>query len=468
MKHFPAILLFMLLLAVDVTAQRKVPRYKHQPRTEVGLVNDVVSCLRNRDTASYFNLFPPFDTLWHMVLHNPDHTPEAQKELALLRERPQSLVEFDPLYNHDIISRFCDVLAKGDDSGIIWKSVVLQRYELQKESLTRNLEGYDHIVPERFKGYVFLRDLLSRRTFCVPMIEIQKFKGEFFGGQVINILEASNIDDYLRKAEKERRYFAWLAANPDTASSDTTGSKADSAKSKNPLAIAREDNDDETKKRKEVIDRKYYEGKFDNEIPVKLYVRYMKDIGGKLISYDGLYKFGDQRSYIKLEIKREEDGKWLMEDDVPLGIMELDLKGRVYTGNWTNNDENGYDVVLTATPIPERKLEALDKILDQGASGRVDEEVFEAPQKTEKQKKREAAEEKEKKGKKDDDEPVKKRKKDNEDSSEKKKDKKDSDKNKDDKASDKQKDSEWDEAQEKAQKKERKMYRKMYKHKEQD
>ncbi len=95
--------------------------------------------------------------------------------------------------------------------------------------------------------------------------------------------------------------------------------------------------DDKQQVRKEVIDRKYYEGKFDNEIPVKLYVRYMKDPkSAKVVAYDGLYKFGDQKSYAKLTITRADDGKWTMEDEV--GVMELVLKDKAYTGSWTNNE----------------------------------------------------------------------------------------------------------------------------------
>jgi len=450
MKRFLVLFLSILLGTTVLQAHLLKRKSKNAPKTEVTSINNVIRCLQAKDTASYYNLFPPFDTLWHMVMHNTDPAPEAQKELAVLKEHPQSLIEFDPRYNPDIIARFSYVLGKGEDSGIVWSSVVLQRYELQKANPTRDLEGYDLIAPERFMGFIFLKDLLSRRTFCLTITEIQKLRGGFFGGQVVNILEASNIDDFLKKEEKEQKYFAWAAAHPDTSTadsakggiSDSLKSIAESAKKKDPLSVASDNDEDDTKKRTEVIDRKYYEGMFDNEIPVKFYVRYMKDMGGKKLSYDGLYKFGDQKKYIKLEITITPEGKWMVEDDVPLGVMELVLKNNIYTGSWTNSDENGYDVVMKLTGIPEKKIEALDNILDHGASGRVDDGSFEQPEKTDDKKKDEKDEEKSK-------------------------DKKDK---KDDKAKDSQddEDKEWTKEQQKAQKEERKKLKKMYKPKEED
>ena len=172
--------------------------HRGEPRTEVGLMNNVLGCLQYKDTVGYYDLFPPFDTLWRMVMHNPNHSPEAVSELNHLKEHPQSLLEFDPYYNPRIMAHFCAVLQKGEDSGIHWNSIVMQRYELIAEPITSQaLVGYDIIAPERFKGYIFVRDLLGRLTFCISIAEIQKIEGYFFGGQILNILEASTIDQYM-------------------------------------------------------------------------------------------------------------------------------------------------------------------------------------------------------------------------------------------------------------------------------
>ncbi|MFI5196693.1 MAG: hypothetical protein ACHQD8_06360 [Chitinophagales bacterium] len=352
-------------------------------------MNNVLGCLQHKDSVGYYNLFLPFDTLWQMVLHNPDHSPEVVKELDQLKEHPQSLIEFDPHYNSKIMGGFYKVLEKGEDSGLHWKNIVIQRYELKKEIITnRNLVGYDKIAPERFKGYLFVRDLMGRLTFCITITEIQKINGYFFGGQVTNILEASTTEQYLLKEQKEQKYFEWLAKHPQSDSLVNDSLKIDSIKKglidtfggrKTNVLNVNPDDDDKSQVRKEVVDRKYYEGKFDNEIPVKLYIRYMKDPKtGKVVSYDGLYKFGDQKSYAKLSITKTDDGKWLMEDDPPVGTMELELKDKIYTGSWLNNENGtGYDVLLKPADIPEPKLEQLDNILERGLSGSVNEETFE-------------------------------------------------------------------------------------------
>lgn len=381
-------------------ASSALPAYgrKHKgrgmPRTEVGLMNNVLGCLQYKDSVNYYNLFLPFDTLWRMVLHNPNHSPEAQKQLEHLKEHPQSLIEFDPYFNHKILGGFYKVLQKGEDSGIHWKEIVMQRYELSKETTTnKNLIGYDLISPERFKGFMFVRDLLGRLTFCITITEIQKINGYYYGGQVTNILEAANVEQYLVKEKKEQQYFDWLAKHPAYDSLRNDSLRMDSLvrglidTTKQGVLLNAGTDDDKSQTRKEVVDRKYYEGKFDNEIPVKLFIRYMKDPKtGKVVSYDGLYKFGDQKDYAKLIITRTDDGKWIMEDDPPVGTLELELLNKAYTGSWTNNEnQTGYDVLLKQTDIPEAKLEQLDNILEKNLSGTVNDETL--PEKIESKKK---------------------------------------------------------------------------------
>jgi len=123
-----------------------------------------------------------------------------------------------------------------------------------------------------------------------------------------------------------------------------------------------------------VVDRKYYEGKFDDEIPVELYVRYMRDpLHKQATFFDALYKFGDQKDYIRLEVNKTDD-KWEFDDDPPVGSMELVLKNKIYTGQWTNNEtQSGYDVVMKEMLLAPRKMEKLEKILEEGLSGRTDE-----------------------------------------------------------------------------------------------
>ena len=215
--------------------------------------------------------------------------------------------------------------------------------------------------------------MAGRSEFCITIKEIQKLEGHFFGGQVVNILEASTIDQYLAKEIKEQQYFEWLAKHPIVDTPKVDSAKA--AAAADSLTAAADD--DAVKIRKEVVDRKYYEGMFDNEIPVKLYVRYMKDLHtGKVAYYDGLYKFGDQKNYVRLDITLM-DGKWVMEDDPPVGTLELVLKDKMYTGSWLNNDNGtGYDVLLKQTDLPQKRMEELEKILERGLSGAANQETL--------------------------------------------------------------------------------------------
>ena len=399
-------------------------RYNGLPRTEVELMTKVLECLKYKDTISYYNLFPPFDTLWNMVLHNADQTPEAQKELAKLREHPTVLIDLDPYYNHSIIGRYAYVLGKGEDSGLNWKGIVMQRFELQKTSITRGLEGLEHIAPERFKGFLFVRDMLSSTTYCITITEIQKVKGFYYGGQVLNVLEANDIDQYLAREKKEDKYLAKLRQLDAEHKTDSVKVKKDSATTqvgslagvdvtsdsfiiakyledsareaksanknltstgdvipkmpvdtakirKDKLLLSTSVMEDEAgKTRREVVDRKFYKGKFDDEIPVELYVRYMKDVKGKVSGWDGLYKFGDMEQYVKLDITKV-DGKWLFEE--PSGTMDLELNNKIYTGSWTGGEsQTGYDAELTQKDLSQQKMEMLDRILENGTWGVTD------------------------------------------------------------------------------------------------
>lgn len=387
MKYFVVIFILFIFSKTDVSGQFRNRNKRQWPKTEGELMNKLLGTLQNRDTAAYFELFPPFDTLWSMVMRNNDKNPETQRELSNLKERPQILIEFDPLYNRDIIGRFCRVLAKGEDSGVQWRSIVMARYELRRQDPTRNLIGYDRIAPDRFRGYMFVSDAFNRVTYCITVSEVQKIKGQFFGGQVLNILEAKTVDEFNRKEAQEQAYFEWLAAHPitesDSAKTDTTAIN-DSLAAVNPLLIEREEETDDDGVRREVVERRYYEGTLDNEIPIRFYIRHMKQIPGKPPQYDGLYKLGENRKYMRLEISRNEDGKLIIEDESATGTMELTLTGRTYTGTWANADENGFDVILKQTGTPKGKIEMLDKILDRGASGRIDERQFETEDSTDK------------------------------------------------------------------------------------
>lgn len=401
MKYVVFLLCLWLCIPTDAEALGRRRMYYGQPRTEVECVNKVLQCLRYKDSISYYYNFPPFDTLWHMATKNTQQSPQLVAQFNQLKEHPTVLIDLDPFYNKEIMGKFFNVLSKGEDSGLTWKGIVLQRYELQKQEITRGMEGLQGVIPERFKGYLFVRDLTSATTFCITIKEIMKFNGFFYGGQVLNVLQAADIDDYMDKEKSERRFFARqkleaMQREADSLRGDTLivstkeldSLKADSLKlalmsnpmdtnkaKKNKLLSNVVVEEEASKIRKEVVDRKFYKGKFDDEIPVELYVRYMKDAKGKVNNWDALYKFGDMPKYSKLEVTKDNEGKWIFEDI--MANMELELDGRAYSGAWTNSEnQTGYDVEMTQREISQQKIFELDKILETGTWARLDDQVI--------------------------------------------------------------------------------------------
>jgi hypothetical protein len=134
---------------------------------------------------------------------------------------------------------------------------------------------------------------------------------------------------------------------------------------KDSLKIVQDDEDQPKNVEKIVAERKYYNGFFDNEIAVQLYVRSMK--GGcpsGICSWEAIYKFGDQDDYILLEVTRSPDGKWQMSEVPPNAVMDLELKNNVFTGTWiAGENQTGYDVKLPETPASAKKIQRLDAIL---------------------------------------------------------------------------------------------------------
>ncbi len=408
-------LVFVLLLTVVFTNSGSAQFGRHKkpswPNTEGEMVHKLAQCLHDKDSVAYYHLFPPFDTLWHMVIHNSSRNPEVLAQLNKLKEHPQSLIEFDPMYNRSIMSNFFKVLEKGQDSGLRWSSSVVARYELHKQfNVHKSLIGFEQIAPERFSGFIFIRDKFNRATYCMSVGEVQKIKGKFFGGQVYDILEASTVDEFYKMQTAEIKYLEWRATHPDTiaAQKDSIDSVSAAIMAKNPLMLDvagdYDDDDDNEIEDLQVVDRKYYEGLMDNKIPIKLYIRYMRDFPGKPHQYDGLYKLDENKTYLRIFIRRDEKGNWLFEDELALGTMELTLKGDTYTGSWANANDNGYTVEVKETGTPEGKIEHLDRILDVGISGYVEENWF-GPTKRErrraarKEKRQEKKEEKQEKKK---------------------------------------------------------------------
>jgi hypothetical protein len=389
MRYFIFTLVLLLSFAGNV-ADGQQPKHKHHdsaPMTEQELMERIVECLRYKDSFGYSSLFPSFDTLWALIAAKKDSTkdPQTAQELERLQNNWKSLYQFDPYYNKELLPKMYAIAQKVEDSGIHWNSVVTGRYELQKQRLTRDLLGYEKIVPVREKGFLFLHDMEAQTTWCIAILNMQQIQGTWYAGEVLNMVQASTIDDFFVKERQERMYAAVAKKNDihnprykpggDTTrathvikmgeyTEQTTITTVDSTKGSK--ITSADSDDDDKKKHRQVLKKIYYEGTFDNEIPVKLYIRYLRgDCPEKACLFEAIYKIDGQEKYIKLDVTKNANGKWEFDDDPPLGAMELELNDKVYTGTWSNTEnQTGYDVKLTQKGLAPQAMMDLDKIIE--------------------------------------------------------------------------------------------------------
>jgi hypothetical protein len=327
-----------------------------QNKTEGDLVNAIVKSLQTQDSSAYAHLFLSADSIATITIRKaPANNIESQRAKMML-ETSTLLMYQDSMLNVQAFTLFNPLVKKGEQSGIHWAQSLLSRYELEVLPKTRN-EVYEAIAPDRFVGYVFLEDMLTRKIYGLTLSDIMKIDGKWYGGELNYIYEASNKDEFNAQLKAEK-----IRLNKRIPE-DTTNKKEE-------LHVSSQENDADNeinpKKRKQVSDRKLYTGKLDNEIPVTLYIRYiLGDCPEKICSWEALFKFGDQDEYSKQAVTRNADGKWIFTEDETGAVMELELKNGEFHGVFTaTSDKVDYEASLKETPMTQRKLEALDAIIE--------------------------------------------------------------------------------------------------------
>lgn len=351
-----------------------------QTNSEEILVNKVLVCLQHHDDSSYAALFPSAHLLTARAMSLVPITEQDKQRIANIQSDTNKLAQFDARINTHILDDFDSVYKKGKDSGVHWSDILLVRYELEKMVLQRSLIGFEKIAAQRLQGYIYIQDLLTRRTYVIAVTNIFSIADKWYGGRTVNILEADNVDAYFEKLAAERKIAkekllaqlypdeATVQQPEKTASPENTNV----LKQPSPKKEAKDDEEDEDQKKAvitpDVLERKVYVGKLDNEIPVILYVRSLKGSCPEgACAWQAIYKFGDVDNYIKLDVTKTPDGKWqFTEEDV--GIMELTLKNGRFTGTWTSfKDKTEYDAVLCEKKeVKNKQLFQLDDILENG------------------------------------------------------------------------------------------------------
>ena len=330
-------------------------------KSEKELIQKLVNVLQYEDSTSYSMLFPNFDSLWRDIVQYRDTSATAMNAVGNLSRNGGFIKDYDPRFNPQIMKEFKDLLRKGDDSEVHWEHILLVRYELRKMLATRDKVGYEHIASIRLEGYIFFKDMLTRETYGVAVKDVQVIKGKWYGGHMIDIQRAATEDEYVAKMKEELKWVrAMVEQGVDL---DSFRRATDSA-----IQAARAINFDSSAVvfRRDIVDRKLYTGLFDNEIPVVLYVQYLKGhCTEPVCAYAAILKFGDEEDYIKLDVSRSPDGKWFFLEQPDISNMELMLNDKVYTGTWLSaRDKAEYEVKLKEKLANKKRVHFLDETLD--------------------------------------------------------------------------------------------------------
>lgn len=338
----------LLLLSFFLLACCFHPRA--QVLSEAEVVETLVRSLQSNDSRIYIDLFPQTDTIAEWVLQYAEKTSESYQRMRHLKDNYEAKLEFDATIKTEAEKGFKDFIKNGKARGIHWDQIVFVRYELEKIRRGRDLIT-EKIAPLRFLGYVYVKDMLNRRTYAFTVFDIMQVNNRWYGGELSHIFEAASKEDFEQAlaAEKKRLRNRELGI---VDSNDLADKK-----------VAFDEDDERRPRMKEIVDRKFYKGKFDNEITVQLYVQHIKgNCGEPACSWEALFKFGDQDEFVRMEVSRNAEGNWLFSEE--LGGMELKLSGRAYTGSYaSSSDKTEYEVKLVETDISLKKVEAFDQLL---------------------------------------------------------------------------------------------------------
>lgn len=344
-----------------------------QVKSEEVLMNRIVIAMAKHADSLFTTLFPKFDTLWNRAMNYLPQNPNDEKRIMNIRRDAKKLQQYDPAYNTAILDDFTAAIKKGKDSGVHWNDLVMARYELEKANLPKELMGLEKIIPTRLQGYIYIQDLLTRRNYIIAVKDIQSFSGKWYGGHVVNILEAENIDEYydkLASERKEEKQKLLAQLYPDENAAVAAPPPADSTQGpvakKSNLAIEDEEEESKVKITTDIVSRKLYIGRFDNETKVELYIRGLRgNCADSVCAWEAIYKVGDA-DYVKLNVSKISDGKWSFEED--MGVMELTMSGSKLAGNWISyKDKTEIEASFTEKKeVKNRKLFELDDILENG------------------------------------------------------------------------------------------------------
>lgn len=320
-----------------------------QQKTEAELIGKLFRALQQQDVDGYASLYATSDSLSSWILQYADVNSEPYRKMYSVKNNLAAKEDYDTLIRREIDANLDTFLDKAKMLGVHWNETVFARYELDKIRRGRGLM-IEKVAPLRFLGYIFFRDLATRKMYGFTVYDLFEVNGKWYGGELVNIFPAENKEQYKKAFLKEQQWLRDVANGLVKAEDDTS----DDA----------HDEDDRPSRKKEIADRKFYKGKFDNEIDVQLYIRYIKGpCPGGVCSWDALFKFGDQDEWVPMSVSKNEEGKWVFIEE--MGGMELTLDGSTYKGTWAAGDTKAeYDVKIKETNLSAKKANALDNAMN--------------------------------------------------------------------------------------------------------
>lgn len=341
-------------------------RVRAQHKTEKDLVQEIILTLQTGDDSLYSALFPTMKLMSDQVNTFSPKDSFQMMRINRLRGNMRHLQDFDPETNPRIMDMFHFVHKKGADSGVHWGDILIAKYELDKQQLPKELIGFELIATLRMQGYIFIRDMLTRKRYGIAVRDIYLIDNKWYGGLVLNILEAASAAEYEEELAIEEAELKRLMVAKKMGILDSVLAARDSIRNNRINKWDKDDDEEEgeeTAMYKEVSDRKLYTGYFDKNIEVELYIRSIKGTCPEgVCSWEAMYKFGDLDEYIVLQVERKPDGTFVLAEE-ELGIMELKLQGDTFTGTWTSvKDRTEYDAYLKEKPeVKDKKLFKLDR-----------------------------------------------------------------------------------------------------------
>lgn len=362
MKSYCHIILSLCLLAVNNTTTA-------QQATEKDLVHEILISLQTGDDSAYASLLPTYKLMADAAFTFQPDSSQMERSIQL-RSNIRNTRDFDPEMNPKLIDMMNFVRQKGTDSGVHWGDILIAKFELDKQRLPRELIGFELIAPIRMQGYIFIRDMLTRRRYGIAVRDIFLINDKWYGGTLLNILEASSAAEYEESLAIEAKELEFLMRAKQLGMLDSILAARDSIRKGElyPGMFSDEEEEEESQTMyKDIAARKLYSGYFDKTISVELYMRGIKGSCPETIcSWEAMYRFGDLDEFVTLEVEIKPDGTFVLAEE-ELGIMELKLQGSTFTGTWTSvRDKTEYEAYLKEKEeIRDRKLFKLDKTFEE-------------------------------------------------------------------------------------------------------